>query len=316
MFDLHASISNWLRHRVRGSLLSKSNMRSEEGSQEMQDEDIHSLNISATAINQGNKQRNRLFSPITLISRPTHRVREISTARASTTMAPNHLVAGGVPCLTAKAHNTSYPAISPLRPDLSLRGKKVVLTGAGIGIGRESARAFAAAGADSLFLLGGRRKELLEATAQALTSEFDGLTVGFAAVDMADSAAVQDIISTAVQDWDVLLLNAGYLPAPSTILKADLDDWTKCWEIGLNGNLHVIQALLPKRNPSATIIATSSCMFNLDGGWAVGLAPYAATKIAMAKLFEVFAVEVPDVHWVTFHPGSGEISELPLELHR
>ncbi|KAF1953536.1 hypothetical protein CC80DRAFT_551184 [Byssothecium circinans] len=49
------------------------------------------------------------------------------------------------PCPTATWHNDTYSAIDPSKPELSQKGKTVVITGAGSGIGRETAIAFAKA---------------------------------------------------------------------------------------------------------------------------------------------------------------------------
>lgn len=222
-------------------------------------------------------------------------------------MARNHLEAHGMPCLTQKAYNATYPAISPLRPEVSLHGKTAIVTGAGTAIGRESARAFAQAGATTIFLIGGRREALLAETAEAIKKEFgNAVTVDYATADMTDTATIRNILDGRVQQWDVLLLNAGYLATPATIVDADLDNWGRCWDVGVKGNLQMIQSLLPKRRPGAAILAASSAIINLPPEWAARIAPYAATKTAIAKFFEAFAVKVPDVQWVSFHPGSGE----------
>jgi hypothetical protein len=68
----------------------------------------------------------------------------------------------------------------------------------------------------------------------------------------------------------------------------------------------MIKTLLPKRNANATIVGTTSCIINLDSAWLVGNAAYAFTKIAFTKAMDVFAAEIPDCHFVTFHPGTGK----------
>lgn len=224
---------------------------------------------------------------------------------ASTASSINHLRDAGIPCLTKKAYNATYPAINPSRPELSLRGKHVVLTGAGSGIGRETAKAFAAAGAASIFLLGGRRESLLSETAGAVKKEFPNVAVNVAAANIADRKAINDAVSRHVTSWDVLVLNAAYLPHPATIVEANLDDWSMAWEINVKGNLQVIQALLPKRSENASVIGVSSNVINLPGEWTQKLSPYTITKTAFSKAFEIFAAEVPDTHFVTFHPGAG-----------
>jgi hypothetical protein len=51
------------------------------------------------------------------------------------------------PFPTKTSHKTAYPAISPTRPELTAKGKTIVITGGGTGIGAETALYFAKAGA-------------------------------------------------------------------------------------------------------------------------------------------------------------------------
>ena len=89
-------------------------------------------------------------------------------------------------------HNDTYPSISPLRPELNVSGKTILITGAvspsssqqshlsktlnptpltplhlkGSGIGRETASASATAGAHQIILLGRSEATLAETKAQ------------------------------------------------------------------------------------------------------------------------------------------------------
>lgn len=182
-------------------------------------------------------------------------------------------VPAAFPSPTSKWHNTTYQSIDAARPELSLKGKTVVLTGAGSGIGKETAKAFAAAGASHIHLLGGRRQARLSETKDFVTSFYKDVTVQTYAIDISDKAAVREAAKH-VGSWDVTVLNAGYLPTPATILEADLDDWNKAWDINLKGNVQVLQVLLGSRNKDASVIGTSSCAFNVDVQWMADLAPY------------------------------------------
>jgi hypothetical protein len=57
-------------------------------------------------------------------------------------------------------HNDIYPAIDPTRPELSAKGKSVVITGGGSGIGPQIARPFAIAGAKDIGIIGRRKNSL------------------------------------------------------------------------------------------------------------------------------------------------------------
>ena len=51
-------------------------------------------------------------------------------------------------------HHSSYPAISPARPELSVAGKTVLITGGGRGLGTAIVEAFAQANAKHIFIVG------------------------------------------------------------------------------------------------------------------------------------------------------------------
>ena len=62
---------------------------------------------------------------------------------------------------TKTYHKATYPALDPTRPELSAKGKSIVITGGGTGIGAETAKYFAKAGASLIALLGRREEPLV-----------------------------------------------------------------------------------------------------------------------------------------------------------
>lgn len=93
------------------------------------------------------------------------------------------------------------------RPDL-LKGKRILVTGGGTGLGREMAEQFLALGATVHIC--GRRKTVLDETAAALTARHGG-TVKTHAVDIRDAAAVDAMAQAAWDDGgplDALVNNA------------------------------------------------------------------------------------------------------------
>ena len=136
------------------------------------------------------------------------------------------------PSLTAEWHNDTYAAIDPKKPALSAAGKTVIVTGAGAGIGRETTRAYAAAGASSIALLG-RTLATLSETKGIVEAEFPSVCVTTHPVDIADEAAVRKAAGD-IGKWDVMVLNAGVLTSPVSIAEANVKDWWRVFEVGLH----------------------------------------------------------------------------------
>jgi len=109
-----------------------------------------------------------------------------------------------------------------------LDGKVAVITGAASGIGRASARRFAAEGAHVVVA------DLDENGGKALAGEIDGL---FVHADVTSADDVQDMYAAAVERFggiDVLFNNAGISPPDDdSILETELDAWRRVQEVNL-----------------------------------------------------------------------------------
>lgn len=134
------------------------------------------------------------------------------------------------PAPVTKWHNETYHAIDHRRFELSMAGKIMVITGAGAGIGRETVRAFVLAGATSIHILG-RTESTLAKNKEIVEKDVPGASVSFHTADVVDEIAVRKAASE-VESWDVLILNAGYLPAKNPIQEGDLNNWWLGFEIG------------------------------------------------------------------------------------
>jgi NAD(P)-dependent dehydrogenase (short-subunit alcohol dehydrogenase family) len=163
-------------------------------------------------------------------------------------------------------------------------GKVVVVTGAGSGIGRAAARAFAEAGARVLGV--GRRRHALDETAAGRPA------IGVHAADLRQPEAPQQVIDTAVDRWgrvDVLVNNAGatrLMPLDQTTA-AGVED---LFALNVTAPSLLARAALPHlRRSGGTIVNISSTYGHRPLPHA---AHYAASKAAIEQLTRSWALEL------------------------
>ena len=167
------------------------------------------------------------------------------------------------PSLTKAWHSKSYPAIDPLRPELSQKGKVVAITGAGGSIGGAAAAlAFAKAGANKIAVLA-RRENLLQGTKEEVEAAVPGTTVQVVHCDIADADSVRGAFGNIKKDLgpiDILVCAAGYLSDFHSLSEAEPDEWWKGFEINTRGAFNVARALLSNSAPKAILVDISTCV--------------------------------------------------------
>jgi NAD(P)-dependent dehydrogenase (short-subunit alcohol dehydrogenase family) len=208
-----------------------------------------------------------------------------------------------LPCPTKEWHSTSYQAISPSRPELSVKGKVILVTGGGAGIGASITRSFAEAGASHIAILG-RRQAVLEATASEIGTAFPATKIHTYSADITDRDAIfkafQDY-SSAVGKIDILVSNAASGETSLPIKDAEVSKWFGEVETNIKGPLHLIQAFLsgPGKPDGQIINITSGLSFI----WGPGMSAYAVSKEAGVRLFEIAGMENPELRIVNVQPG-------------
>jgi NADP-dependent 3-hydroxy acid dehydrogenase YdfG len=123
----------------------------------------------------------------------------------------------------------------------TLKGARVLITGASSGIGRACAGAFSAAGAS--VVLAARRADRLEQLAADLTAPAHVLEL-----DVRDRRAVEQAIGGLPGEWaaiDVLVNNAGLAAGLEPLQDGDPDDWDRMIDTNVKGLLYVTRAVLP-----------------------------------------------------------------------
>jgi NAD(P)-dependent dehydrogenase (short-subunit alcohol dehydrogenase family) len=213
------------------------------------------------------------------------------------------------PSFTKTYHKSSYPAIDPTKPELSAKGKTVIVTGGGSNsIGGAIALSFARAGAQKIAIIGRTEKTLLE-TKSKVEAEYPATTVLVSIADISNPESVGTAahhIRVALGAWDIFVHNAGYLPDAVTLAGADTDDWWKGFETNIKFPHIFAKHFLSKCRPNATFISLSSAILHLPAPVMTGLSSYSAAKLAVLKLNEYLAAENPALRVFNVHPGSIE----------
>lgn len=172
-----------------------------------------------------------------------------------------------------------------------LKGKVVIITGAGSGIGKAAAVGFAERGARVVLV--GRRKAVLDSVVADVRDQG-----GEAWTYAADIAKKSDV--TALVDWaklelggvDILVNNAGSASKTLNARWIEEEEWDQVQDVNMKAVFLMTQALLPTMlaRKSGTIITVSSLAAlrpNLLGGAAYGAAK-AAVRNFMTYLHNTF----------------------------
>lgn len=174
-----------------------------------------------------------------------------------------------------------------------MNGKTVVITGAGSGIGRATALAFAQQGARIALCDVDRGR--VDAVARELGKE---RVVVASVVDVADRAqmkAFADEVHAQVAAADVVVNNAG-VGIGGSFLETSLDDWDWLLGINLRGVVHGCHFFIPKmveRGQGGHVANLSSILGIYP---APGATPYIASKFAVLGLSQSLRAELAPHH--------------------
>jgi NADP-dependent 3-hydroxy acid dehydrogenase YdfG len=137
-------------------------------------------------------------------------------------------------------HKKPYPAISPLRPELSQAGRTVLITGGSSGIGFAIARAFAQASAFHVIITGRRETVLADAVSRLKAENAVGTLITGLVSDMSDPQDAEKLWSGFKSKGivvDVLVLNAMKLGELKPILQAGVESTWSAFETNVRGLL-------------------------------------------------------------------------------
>lgn len=186
-----------------------------------------------------------------------------------------------------------------------LQQRIALITGAGRGIGRAIALAYAHEGAN--LALAGRTRSALEQTAQE--AQALGVTACVVPVDVADPTQVDVMVRHTVAEYgriDILVNNAGMAGPVGPLQDTDVSAWIQTIQVNLIGTYACCRAVLPimRQQQRGKII-------NLSGAGATNawrnLSAYGASKVAVVRLTETLALELDGTNIQVNALGPGSI---------
>src|SRR5262249_44948119 len=177
--------------------------------------------------------------------------------------------------------------------DLGLAGKRALVTGAGVGIGRGIARWLASAGCD--VMIADRDAGALQDATSEIAQE--GTRVRSISVDLREPESVRAMVATVVEEFgglDVAVNNVGSLAGRPTIPFLDADD--DYLRDVIEQNLFVTTWCCHAEAAAMVAAGTDGVIVNVSSGEssrpALNLAPYGAAKAAINHPPSTLAVEL------------------------
>lgn len=226
---------------------------------------------------------------------------------------------GSYGSFTKISYDQPYPTISPLRPELSSKGKNVIVTGGGTGIGKAIAIAFAQSGAASVSIVGRREDRLILASKEITSAARGDTRVLYRVTDLTDSSSTEasfKSIAAEVGKINILISNAGVLGEIGPVASVNVDSVMKAFDLNVRSAFNAVQAFVPLAGNEPVIISTSTAAIHISP--IPGAIAYTASKLAAYKTFEYLAAENPELHIVQIQPGviATEINEWMPEHER
>jgi NAD(P)-dependent dehydrogenase (short-subunit alcohol dehydrogenase family) len=195
---------------------------------------------------------------------------------------------------------------------MQLEGKTAIVTGAGRGIGRAIALAFAREGA--AVALASRTQAQLEETA-AMIREKGGKCLVVPA-DVTDPEAVQTMVGRTEADLgpvDILMNNAGSFHSIGPVTEANPQLWWRDVTINLFGVFLCCRTVI-----EGMLARGSGRILNMIGGGTAAPFPYgsgyASSKAAVMRFTECLSMEVADTPVKVFAMGPGLVRTAMTEL--
>ena len=186
----------------------------------------------------------------------------------------------------------------------SLKGKSVILTGAGSGIGKVTAKMLGEQGAN-VFVVG-RRENLLKESVKEI--ENAGGKGAVLSADLEDGDSAANVAEEAIKEFgniQYLVNNAGHSSKVRSMRYVKKDDWQSVFNVNVEGVYRLTQAILRNmiENGGGTVVTISS-MAAINPGLMGGV-PYSSAKAAVAAMMTAMRQELREhgIRSCTIYPA-------------
>ncbi len=190
-----------------------------------------------------------------------------------------------------------------------LKDKVAIITGAGVGIGKEIARTFASEGAK--LVLAGRNRQRLDAAVQVLRSQ--GASALSIATDVSHEREVLALFDSTMKEFgrlDILVNNAG-LVDQAPLEQTSLESWQKILDTNLTGPFLCTREAMKIMKPQGggRIINIGSISAQMPRPH---FAAYSCSKMALVALTTTTALEGRECGIVAscIHPGNVNTAQM------
>lgn len=189
-------------------------------------------------------------------------------------------------------------------PVFRLDGLTALITGGGTGIGRATAEALAATGANVIVHFHSSAADA-EATRTAICNS--GGKAALEQADLSDSTAATSLVDRAVTHFgglDILINNAGSVVERARIEDCSLALWQQALSVNLTSAFLVTQRAIPHLRKSGRGSIVNILSLSVQTGGANGAGPYAAAKGGLQVFTRTLARELaPQVRTNAVMPG-------------
>ncbi|NML05015.1 SDR family oxidoreductase [Sphingomonas sp. G-3-2-10] len=168
-------------------------------------------------------------------------------------------------------------------------GKSIIVTGAGSGIGRATARAFAAEGGQ---VIAADKTDAVNATVEAIKA--GGGAAIAVQMDAGSERDVEDVVALACAEFgglDVFYANAGISGGITGLFESDVELWTEVLRVNLIGPFLAIKHAAPRMvdRGKGAIVCTASVAGLRSGA---GGPAYSASKAGVINLVQTSAQQL------------------------